>query len=439
MTSLRRSALIWMTVLLTVVGGLAFVIAYQLARYEASGFLDDQLRQIALNAGDGLAKATVSTAVDDPEDQFVITIWAPSGALLHSVPDTISLPRQPAPGFATIRAAGHKWRVYLASDAHRTVQVGQRLKIREEMAEAAAFQAGVPILVVIPLTWLVVGWALGQMLSRLTTLADQIAKRTVDNREIIPAAGVPTEVLPLVDAMNILSNRLQQALELQKRFVSDAAHELRTPLTALQIQIDNLGSQATDNQSKLVNDLRAGVGRASGLVEQLLRLARAEEITGTAIPESINLSDLITQCVADFVPLAAAKGIDFGLTSAEAVMILGWPADLKMLFDNLIDNAIRYTPEGGSVDVSLTRRGDTFAIEVIDTGCGVDEADIPRLFDRFVRAAPVDIEGNGLGLAIAAAVAVRHRLMIEIQNRGDCRGLRVLVFPHPHSPLSFGP
>jgi two-component system OmpR family sensor kinase len=416
-----------MTTLLTFVGAVAFVVSYQLARSEAADFLDGQLRQIALNAGDGLAEANAPSASLDPEDEFVIAIWGPTGEPLRNSPRDVTLPHQSKLGYSTIHVGGEEWRVYLASDARRAVQVAQRMSVREEMAEAAAIQAGAPILIAIPLMWLVIGWTLGQVMGRLTRLAGEIAERGIDNRELIPVIGVPAEVSPLVEAMNVLTNRLQEALERQKRFVSDAAHELRTPLAALQIQIDNLSANDTESELPAIRNLRGGVRRASALVEQLLRLARTEETTERARREAVDLCALVTQCVADFVPFADAKGVDLGMTARDAAAVSGWPDDLKMLFDNLIDNAIRYTPAGGSVDVSVRQNGESVTVEVLDTGCGVADADIQRLCDRFFRAAPIDVEGSGLGLAIAAASARQHDLEIAIENRSDQRGLRVLV------------
>ena len=437
MTSLRYTALIWMTALLTVVGVLAFFVSYELARREAADFLDGQLRQIALNAGAGLADAKAPGAKHDPEDEFVITIWNPAGEALRHSPNDIDLPQRPEPGYATIQANGEDWRVYLARDDRRSVQVAQRMSVRQEMAEAASIQAGAPILILIPLTWLVIGWALGQLLRRLTDVAGEIAERGIDSREQIPVARVPAEIRQIVDAMNVLINRLQQALEQQRRFVADAAHELRTPLAALHIQIDNLRANARNDQSSLISELHAGVSRATALVEQLLRLARSENSTGQTQREIVDLSELVTQCVADLIPLADAKGIDLGIAAHDIVLVQGWPADLKMLFGNLVDNAIRYTPAGGTVDVTVRRNSASVSVEILDTGCGVAEPDLPRLFDRFFRASPVDVEGSGLGLSIAFVVAQRHGLTIQIENRIHHAGLRVLVLASPEddSPI----
>jgi len=436
MTSLRRSALIWLSILLTAVGLTAFAVSYEMGRREAADFLDGQLRQIALNAGEGISDTTASPGSHDREDEFVIEIWSPAGELVRKTPFVSEIPRIDRPGYATIEAGGEAWRVYLARDAQRSVQVAQRVRVRQEMAEFAGLQAGVPILILMPLTWLLFSWLLGRLTGRLQRLAEAIAKRGLDSRDPVPAADVPAEVLPLVEGMNVLTGRLQDALDKQKRFVADAAHELRTPLAALQIQIDNLS--ATTHQAAAAGELHSGLDRARKLVEQLLRLARTEDAAGAQTWEMIELSAFVKQCVADFIPLAEEKGIDLGVVKADTTTISGSRADLALLFGNLIDNAIRYTSSGGSVDVSVIRTASGFSVEVTDTGCGVAEADIHRLFDRFFRAAPPDVEGSGLGLSIAAAVATRHALSIDIANRKDANGLIVRVSNKPSDALNAG-
>jgi two-component system, OmpR family, sensor kinase len=427
MNSLKRSALLWTTVLLAGVGLIAFVIAYEFARKEAGDFLDGQLRQIALNAGTGVRDDVAPGKRPDPEDQYLISIWDAAGATLRNSPGAEDLPRATKPGFANVHAADDDWRVYMVGDGRRFVQVAQRVDVREEMARNAAIQAGAPILIVIPLAWLVIGWSLGRVLGGLSSMSQAIADRGIDDREQIPAAEAPSELRPLIAAMNLLTSRLHHALAAQKRFVSDAAHELRTPLTALQIQISNLRTRASDDQMSVVNDLEAGIRRAATLVQQLLRLARQDEIDRPVERHDVDLRDLVMQCVAEYVQLAAARDIDIGIVETAAASWRGSASDFSTLVGNLIDNAIRYTPVGGVVDVSVRSLESGAVIEVLDTGPGVAEAQIPFLFDRFHRAAPSDSEGNGLGLAIAASIAERYGLTIEVANRCDRSGLRVRV------------
>lgn len=427
MISIRRAALIWMTAVLTVVGVVAFIAAYVIAQREAADFLDGQLRQIAMNVGDTVMLAPAPTEPQDPEDELVIEVWSHTGAILRRTPNAPSVPRLDAAGFATIDAGGVSWRVYQVRGANRTVQIAQQMEVRREIAASAAIQAGTPILILIPLAWLVVGWSIGQLTGRLQRLAESVAGKSLDSREPVSTTDVPSEIAPLVEAMNGLTNRLRDALDRQKRFVADAAHELRTPLTALQIQVDNLGARHHDADRASTTMLRDGLARARRLVEQLLRLTRSDEPENASAREVIELSDVVTQCVADMIAIAESKNVDLGIVQSEPVSIMGSRSDLALLFGNLIDNAVRYTPKGGVVNVSVRRRNGRFVVEVTDTGPGVAEADIPRLFDRFFRAAPLDIEGSGLGLAIAASVARGHGFEIEIVNRLDRQGLSARV------------
>lgn len=427
MRSLRRTTLIWMTSLLVVIGLVAFAISYGVALQEAAGFLDGQLRQIALNTGEVVAETNNMDVKHDPEDDFVISIWDLSGKSLRQSDANINLPIQNSPGFATVQAQGEDWRVFLVHGSQRIVQVGQRMSVRQEMAESAALQAAAPILLVIPLAWLLIGWALGKLLERVSSLSIMIAEKSTESKEPIPVENLPAELRPLVDAMNILTGRLQHAMDEQKRFVADAAHELRTPLTALQLQLVNLKTQTSGLNEHLVEEMGGGIKRISLLVHQLLSLARFDERGSQPPLKRLNLTELVTDCIADLIPLAEAKNVDLGRTESDKAHVLGVTDDLRALFSNILDNSIRYTPDEGSIDVAIRVHEGNVTVEVQDSGIGVDEKDIPRLFDRFFRSAPLDIDGNGLGLSIAAAVAKRHKLSIIITNRTDRSGLRVRV------------
>ena len=426
MRSLRRSALLWTTVLLTGVGVLAFFISYDTAREGTAEFLDGQLRQIALNAGDGVIGATPPSDDKDPEDELVIDVWNTKGGSVRRAAGGL-LPLLSQLGFGTIHARGESWRVYLARDARTTVEVGQRMVVREEIAQASAFEAGAPILATIPLAWLVIGLSLSRVLRPLAHVADTIASRGAESSEPIPLTDAPLEIMPLLQAMNGLATRLRGALDQQKRFVSDAAHELRTPLAALRIMVDNLAAASSGQTCEAIDEMCRAIDRSSALVRQLLEMARVESTLATRQHEGTDVATLVTDCVADVVALADAKEINLSLSAQPIGELSARRDELKLLFGNLLENAIRYTEKGGTVDVSL-KMNDTFAeVQILDSGCGVAEADLPHVFDRFFRAAPPEIEGSGLGLAIAEAVAKRYGFRIELSNREDRRGLRAIV------------
>jgi len=417
--SLRRSALAWMTVLLTVVGLVAILIAYRYARSEAAEFLDGQLRQIALNVGPGMRSANAPAGPDrDSEDQFAITIWDSAGRIVHQSEPQVPIPRQMQAGFADVQAGGDLWRVYQAHSDDRIVQVAQRDTVRAEIADGAALGAAAPVLIVIPLSWLVVGWALNRTLRPLSAVATALALRSASTTEPIAFGGVPSEVTPLVESMNGLIDRLRAAVEAQKRFVADAAHELRTPLAAMQIEVDNLGSGGGPEHAAQIAALAASVKRASVLANQLLELARLDDpILGRS--QSVDLSALLLDCVAACAPMADRKGVDLGADVIPAMEMFGVECELRALLTNLIDNAVRYTPRGGMVDVFLGRRDDQVIAEIVDTGPGLLPGAETRIFDRFYRGAPSKADGTGLGLAIARRVAERHGLSLSVENRRD--------------------
>lgn len=431
-TSLRRTALSWMTALLTLVGLAAILIAYWYARTEAAEFLDGQLREIALNAGAGTSAADAPASSDfDPEDPFAVTIWGPDGTIVHASLPGVAFERRDASGFADVTAGGQRWRAYTVRAAGRTVEVAQRETVRAEIADDAALGVAAPIVLVIPLAWLVVGWAMTRVLGRLDGLAAELAARGAAATEPISLDGVPREVAPLVEAMNGLVARLRAAVDLQKRFLADAAHELRTPLAAMQIQVDNLATGTPGPGDARLQAIVAGVKRASALVDQLLRLARLE--APPAVPSRpVDLGSLVLDCVADVAAIADRKGLDIGVDIRTPAVRAGDEADLRALLGNLIDNAVRYTCAGGTVDVTLDAAGDRAVLEIVDTGPGLPTGEETRIFDRFYRGAARQAEGSGLGLAIARRIAERHGLGLTVDNRAD--GLVGVV-----ARVTFGP
>ena len=307
--SLRKTILVWVTVLLAVVGAGAIAASYGFVKDEADSLLDTQLRQIALNAGEGLSEdAGPRKAHKGNEDDVVVQIWDASGeAILRTSP--INIPRQSKLGFADVEFAGKSWRVYTSSDGRRTAQVAQRWSAREELAGNAALGAALPILGAIPIAWLVIIWAINRLLQRLAGFAELLAQRSVDAKDPIPLGNVPREIAPLNSALNELIGRHQRAVDRERRFVSDAAHELRTPLAALQIQVDNLKAHAKGTQSEVIDELNAGVHRASALVEQLLRMARLDDGASPGGRTDIDLKDLVGSVVADHVAIAMRKDV----------------------------------------------------------------------------------------------------------------------------------
>ncbi len=419
MMPLRRAILIWVTVLITIVGTAAVAASYYFAKDEADDMLDDQLHQVALVAWPSAnALPRINPEI---ENEVVVQIWSAAGESILT--SHINIPRQPKSGFTDIEFAGESWRVYTSSDDQRPVQVAQHWSARDEVAQHAALGAALPILGAIPITWLVGVWAMSRLLGRLSRFAKTLADRSIDAKDPIPLGNVPVEIAPMIAAINELIGRHQKAVDRQRRFVSDAAHELRTPLAALQIQVDNLKTHANGMPSEAIDEMSAGVRRACALVEQLLRMARLEDGASSSERTDVDLKDLVAGVVADHVAVATQGDIDLGLLDNDAFGLHLYDPEARVMFGNLLDNAIRYTPPGGTIDVILKRDGNDALVEIVDSGCGIPNAALPRIFDRFFRAAPPEIEGTGLGLAIAKAIADRNGFRLSVVNRQGSTGV----------------
>jgi two-component system OmpR family sensor kinase len=273
----------------------------------------------------------------------------------------------------------------------------------------------------------------------LETVASAVKARTPSSLEPLPEERLPEEIRPVVTALNDLLPRLARALEMQRAFIADAAHELRTPLTAVRLQLQ-LAERAQDERERAaaLASLRDGLDRTTHLVEQLLTLAR-EEPGGAAVRErgDVDLAALAAEVVSSLSPFAESKSIDLGLARSEAGLVLrGEGEALRALLSNLVDNALRYTPRGGRVDVSAFRVPEGLVIEVHDTGPGIPPEERTRVFDRFYRRAGADLPGSGLGLAIVKSVAERHGATVTLDDGPDGHGLIARVVfagatPHP--------
>jgi signal transduction histidine kinase len=228
-----------------------------------------------------------------------------------------------------------------------------------------------------------------------------------------------------------LLTRLRDAFASQRRFVQDAAHELRTPITAMTLQLENLKACAKDAETaSQVAQFEAGLKRTKRLIEQLLRLARQEAPQKVDAAATVDLAQFLRDLISDLMPCADHRDIDLGLNLDIGATVRVNPHDLRSLLHNLLDNALRYTPEHGVVDVRLRAGSGRIVVEIVDGGPGIPPDLLPRVFDRFFRIEGSDTEGSGLGLAIAKHAAERNRIDLHLDNRIERSGLVARVtFP----------
>jgi len=434
--SLRARLLLFLLTLAVVVAAVLGIATYRAVLRETDDLFDYQLRQMALSLRDqGYVAPDTQGAIDVEAFDYVVQIWADDGTVVyasHTAPSSpaATLPLLPARavlGFSNIELSGARWRMFSAAARGRVIQVAQPLVIRRDRAAAAALRSVAPWLLAAPLVALAVWWLVGTSLAPLHAVTVATRKRAADSLAALPASGLPSEVAPLVEALNALLGRLRVSFDAQRAFVADAAHELRSPLTALKLQIDLLRRAPDDaTRAHAMNELGRGVERAQRLVEQLLALARAEPGGAETMLAAIDLAETARLAAADSVPMAAARGAEIELDAPQPVSVLGEASALRVLIRNLIDNAVRYSGMGARVAIHVAHDKDLPLLRIDDSGPGIAPAERARVFDRFYRREGQDEAGSGLGLAIVRAIAQRHNASIELAD-SPLGGLRVDV------------
>jgi two-component system OmpR family sensor kinase len=440
MMSMRRRLLFWLLSSVLAGGLVAASVVFFQVRSEANDLFDYQLRQLALSLRDRTySPSQLAEALQGEEAMdYVIQVWSPTGARLYVSHPQLRVPGAVQLGFSNVEGPQGRWRVFATQQRGLTIQVAQPAAVRDELALAAAVRTLIPFLVALPLMGLLIWRLVGHEVKFLESTAQAVAKRTPDSLEPIGGTMVPEEIQPLVNALNGLLARLGGALAHQRQFVADAAHELRTPLTALRLQLQ-LAERARDEaeREKAHAMLREGIARAVHLVEQLLTLARQDPDAPMAAPAAVDLAELARAIVQGEEAAASEKGLSFDARIDGPLTVAGDRNALRALMENLVDNAIRYTPEG-SVTVRAYREGGEAVVEVEDTGAGIPAAERARVFDRFYRGEAAAGGGTGLGLAIVRRIAQRHGGTVELLDGAGGRGLlaRVRLPLAPESALS---
>jgi two-component system OmpR family sensor kinase len=412
--SLQTRLARWLVVAIAVLGIAATAVSYWWALNEAHEIQDQQLDQIAavLRASRIInLAASASTDIIDEDARLLIQ------SLAHSVfPPTLD------PGFHTLNVHGKRWRVLVTTSPQGAVAVAQRIAWRNESARAAARGTLVPVFALIPLLLLAVTLAVRANFKPVAALAASLDARDEYNLATLPETGVAVEIKPFVASINSLLRRLDLALNQQRRFVADAAHELRTPLAALNLQAQNLANAHTpdDMRSRLL-PLQAGLARSEQLLAQLLSLARQQN-AGVDPDLCFDADEQMRRVVGDLYTLAEARSIDLGITASAQLELRGSADAFYTVLRNAVDNALRYTPDGGRVDLRACVDDHAFVVEVEDSGPGIAALERERVFDAFYRVAGSAGEGSGLGLTIAATAAQQLGGAISL-DQADAGGL----------------
>jgi len=434
MTSIRTRLLIWLLSAVFLGAIIGAGITYQNVLRELESQFDYQLRQMALSLRDqGVVSPEEAGAIADEQMDFLVQVRSSDGTRIYVSRPLGDFPQQAVMGFSNVDVAGTSWRVFSVAARDRVVQVAQPIEVRRELAAQAALRAVIPIFGIAPLLAAIIWWSVGISLVPLRRIATEVKERGVNSLEPLSDLDAPVEVAPLIDSINALLLRLETSFSAQRNFVADAAHELRSPLTALKLQLELLKNAQTEEARRIAQDaLAERIERATRLVEQLLTLARNEPGATDVAHELLDAAEATRLGVSDVVPLAADRNIELSLDAAVPVPVIGDAAALRILVRNLVNNAVRYSPRGGRVDISLQFCAGSSVLFVDDAGPGIPVEDRERIFDRFVRR-HVDDDGadagSGLGLAIVKSIANSHRATVVLGD-SPLGGLQVAVtFP----------
>ncbi|MEH6414673.1 ATP-binding protein [Pseudomonas sp. CGJS7] len=426
---------------------------WQLGR-EHSGMLDNSLREIAEQVLGSMPEGLERLPSRDPKRVTVpvaadrkmsFQVWAQGRNVVYSPAAPLEpLNPQFKDGFARRVINGERWQVYTLTDTSRglIVQVGRSKQMAIQELQGwivGSLLAAALILVLFGLaTWKVIG----RSLRPITALRETLQRRPPLDLTPLPTQALPAEFRPLVDAFNNQLERVDAAVQHERRFISDAAHELRTPLAVLSTHAElALRASTLEEKNAALLRLNAGVQRSARLSEQLLDLARLDAGEESVRLAPLDLSDLIVLVIRDFETLARERRQRISLRAGPA-RLLGDVDQLGILLRNLIDNAVRHAGAEGQVAVSCAAQDDgAVVLRVADNGCGVSPEDCERIFDRFYRAPGGQEGGSGIGLSLVARIAQTHGARIDCgpgldraaeDPRGPGKGFEISVrFPPP--------
>jgi two-component system sensor histidine kinase QseC len=334
-----------------------------------------------------------------------------------------------ADGFRTIDIAGTAWRVFSTrgSEGDVRVFVGEQVRSRNSILWAVLRSSLGPMLFALPVLALAAWWAVRQGVAPLRRLGGTLARRTPDALQPIAVNGAPSEMVPMLDALNGLFTRIAELLESERRFTADAAHELRTPIASIRAQAQvALGATADSERSHALHATLQGCDRATRLVEQLLTLSRLESGAQHA-PVAVDLAALARRVVAELAPSALGKQQVVALDASAPCTVQGDATLLSVLIRNLVDNAIRYSPPGASVNIAVSNEQGAVRLSVDDSGPGMSHADMARIGERFFRVVGSGQDGSGLGWSIARRIAAVHRAALRVARSESLGGLSVEV------------
>lgn len=429
--SLQFRLSLWLAVCILLVALATGALSFVLAIHDANTLQDVQLLQVATLLDQGTLTISNNTTSKHPlgfrpESRLIIQQLEKN---TNSAPAYLELPPDLPEGIQTVLVDNEYWRIVVKTlRSEQRIIVAQQTTVRDKIARDSSLSTLMPFCFLIPALVVVVRILIRRLFRPITSLASDLDRRHKQDLSGLDESCIPSEILPFIAAINRLLARVSRSLDMQRRFMADAAHELRSPLAALTLQAEGLEATEMSQQARArLHALRNGLHRTQILLNQLLALARAQGQPRTGTP-SVSVYRVFSQTLEDLMPQAEVRNLDLGVISQEDTEVALSETDLSTIVKNLVDNTIRYTPTGGRVDLDVRSDGEHVLIIVSDTGPGIPLFERDRVFDPFYRVIGNDAYGSGLGLSIVKTIVDRVGGSITLEDATpDKRGLRVTV------------
>jgi len=363
---------------------------------------------------------------DDYADAHMFRAWVDGNIRFYSSTAFLSDVPQQKVGFTTLTYGGDEWRVYSLPipSTSIVIELGEKIELRETLVSNILLNLFFPLLILVPVIGFLIWLGINSGLRTIHGVVRQIRTRSPDDLSAIPVEGLPRDLLPLGRSINQLLEKLAQSLTLERRFSDLAAHQLRTPQASVKLLLQMLGNSDNEHERQaIVADLVASNNHATHLIEQLLRLARVSH--HPLNPTSVMVYHLVASVLAEFGNIITSRGLDVMLEGEETVEVKTDESLMRMMITNLLDNAIKYTPVGGKIRVSISSEDGFGQISISDSGPGIPPQEREAVFQRFYRLNTLHSEGAGLGLAIVADTADRLSATVELSTPRWSKGLQV--------------
>lgn len=427
--SLKKRLIIYVSVFSIALGCLLIFSAYRIALQEINEVLDAQMQNLAERVAQHDPEPVQSKfdqARHYHEEDLFVDVWSYANEEHKSHAMNLLVHPVKKAGFYTHKTAQGVWHTYILPLEHYQIQVSQQQSTRQHLALELAGSMFIPYLLFMPFVIWGLSWIISRSLQPLDDFKAELAQRDSEELSAIESDNYPLEIVPTITEMNHLFERISSAQQEQRQFIADAAHELRTPITALNLQMQILLKQFPDAQE--LQNLSKGLIRIQHLVSQLLSLAKQDaSILEVETKQQFLLNQVAVNCVEQLVHLAMQKEIDLGMERQEDVLLYCQESAVHSIIYNLIDNAIKYTPNQGVINVSVFEQAGFAMIQVEDSGPGISPELYEKILKRFYRIHHHLEIGSGLGLSIVDKATERLGGKISFSKSASLGGLQVNV------------